>query len=165
MRDQPPEPPESEPEPPEQGTLTPLGPVPLAAAALLGLVLGSLWRPLAERLVDTAPLVSWVQGGVLFFVATVLGATAVLTWREMRDPARRPEPHQAVNRFVLARACALVGALVAGVYAGYAVSWFGPDSELAQQRVWRSLFAAVGGVALLISGKFLERACRVPRAD
>ena len=47
----------------------------------------------------------------------------------------RLEPHQAVNRLVLARACALVGALVAGGYVGYALSWVGVDAELAGQRV------------------------------
>ena len=35
----------------------------------------------------------------------------------------------AVNRLVLARACAYVGALVAGGYLGYAVSWLGVDAR------------------------------------
>ena len=35
-----------------------------------------------------------------------------------------------MNRLVLARACALVGALVAGGYLGYALSWVGVDTEL-----------------------------------
>ena len=39
------------------------------------------------------------------------------------------EPHRAVNRLVLGRAGALVGALVAGGYAGYAVSWIGSDGR------------------------------------
>ena len=42
------------------------------------------------------------------------------TWREVHVRRERLEPHRAVNRLVLARACALVGALVAGGYLGYA---------------------------------------------
>ena len=63
-----------------------------------------------------------------------------------RSPGRRTgrctgatsgsQPHQAVNRLVLAKACALAGALVAGGYLGYALSWVGlTDAELAQQRM------------------------------
>ena len=77
---------------------------------------------------------------------------------------QRLEPHRAVNRLVLARACALVGALVAGGYVGYAVSWVGVDTELADQRVWRSAVAALAGVAIVITSLLLERACRV-RSD
>ena len=47
---------------------------------------------------------------------------------------------------MLARACALVGALVAGGYLGYALSWVGVSAELADQRVVRSLVAALAGV-------------------
>ena len=38
---------------------------------------------------------------------------------------------------MLARACALVGALAAGGYAGYAVTWLGDASELADERLLR----------------------------
>lgn len=161
-----PPPPEEPPEPTDpQGSLRPLGPAPLVVAGLLGLVLGSLWRPLAERTTGLAPTVSWLQGAVLFFVAAVLAGVAVQTWRTVHVHRRRLAPQQVVNRFVLARACALVGALVAGVYAGYALSWVGPEADLARQRVWRSLVASVGGVTLVVTGKLLERACRVPRGD
>jgi high-affinity Fe2+/Pb2+ permease len=70
-----------------------------------------------------------------------------------------------VNRLVLARACALVGALVAGGYAGYALSWVGMDSDLASQRLWRSAVAAVAGVAIVVTSMLLERACRVRSDD
>ena len=55
------------------------------------------------------------------------------------------EPHRAVNRFVLARSCVLVGALVAGGYVGYALTWLGVDTELATQRVWRSVAGGARG--------------------
>ena len=58
-----------------------------------------------------------------------------------------------------------VGALVAGGYVGYAVSWLGVDAELADQRAWRSLVAAIAGVAITIAALLLERACRVRSDD
>ena len=78
---------------------------------------------------------------------------------------QRLEPHRAVNRLVLARACALVGALVAGGYVGYAVSWLGDDAELADQRVLRSAVAGLAGVAIVVTAMLLERACRVRSDD
>ena len=78
----------------------------------------------------------------------------------------RLSPHQAVNRLVLARACAYVGALAAGVYLGYAVSWLGVSStDLAGQRAFRSACAGFAGVLIVVGGLLLERACRVPPED
>ena len=54
---------------------------------------------------------------------------------------------------------------MAGGYAGYAISWLGVPSELASQRAWRSLAAAIAGVAILIAALLLERACRVRNED
>ena len=71
-----------------------------------------------------------------------------------------------MNRLVLARACAYVGALAAGVYFGYAVSWLGvSSSDLAGQRAFRSACAGVAGVLVVVGGLLLERACRVPPED
>ena len=84
-------------------------------------------------------------------MAALLAATAVRTWREVHVRRERLEPQRAVNRLVLARASALVGALVAGAYLGYAISWIGADADLAGQRAWRSVAAAVGGVAMTIA--------------
>jgi integral membrane sensor domain MASE1 len=77
----------------------------------------------------------------------------------------RLEPHQAVNRLVLARAGALVGALVAGGYAGYAISWIGDPAELAGQRILRSVIAVVAGVLIVVGALLLERACRVRKPN
>ena len=97
----------------------------------------------------------------LVLVAAILGATAYVTWRAVHVHHERLEPHQAVNRLVLARACALVGALVAGGYLGYALSWLGSSAELADERMVRSAAAAAGGVATVVTALLLERACRV----
>jgi hypothetical protein len=148
-------------EEPSGGHLRPTSPGTLTVWAVLGLLGGWLLHPLAERVAGTAPIISWTQPLALFLIAAVLGATAWLTWRALHVDRSRLEPHQAVNRLVLARASALVGALVAGGYLGYAVSWLGVDAELASQRAWRAAAAAVGGVAITITAVLLERACRV----
>jgi hypothetical protein len=131
-------------------------------AAVLGLVGGWLLHPVAERLTGSAPVVAWLQGLVLFFVAAVLGGVTWATRRTLDGRAPRLEPRQEVNRLVLARACAVAGALVAGGYGGYAVSWLGDGSEMAGERLATSAFAAAGGVAVVICALLLERACRVP---
>ena len=97
-------------------------------------------------------------------MAAILGATAYGTWRAVHVHREVLEPHRAVNRLVLARACALVGALVAGGYFGYAVSWVGVGPDLAGQQLWRSVAAGLAGVAVVITALLLERACRV-RSD
>jgi NAD/NADP transhydrogenase beta subunit len=152
-RDEPPEP---------EGTLRPLSYAVLTAWAVAGLVLGWLWHPVAERLTGTtAPVISWFQPAALWLVAVVIGITAWQTHRAVQVRRERLEPHQAVNRLVLARAGALVGALVAGGYAGYAVSWIGDPAELAGQRILRCVVAVVAGVLMVVGALLLERACRV----
>jgi len=152
-------------EPPEpEGRLRPTSYAVVAAWAAAGLVLGWLWHPVAERLSGTAPVVSWAQPGALWLVAVAIAITWRQTHRAVQIRRERLEPHQAVNRLVLARASALVGALVAGGYAGYAVSWIGDPAELAGQRIARSLVAVAAGIAIVVCGLLLERACRV-RSD
>lgn len=148
----------------QPGRLRPTSPGALTAWAVIGLVGGWLLHPLAERVRDTAPIVTWAQPLALVLVAAILGATAYVTWRAVHVQHHHLEPHQAVNRLVLARACALVGALVAGGYFGYALSWVGVDTELGDQRMWRSVVAGLAGVAIVITALLLERACRV-RSD
>lgn len=150
---------------PSTGRLQPTSAGALTAWAAIGLVGGWLLRPIAERVTGTAPIITWLQPLALLLVAAILAGTAWFTWRALHVHRTYLEPHRAVNRFVLARACALVGALVAGAYAGYAVAWLGVDSDLGIQRLWRSALAAAFGVAITISAVLLERACRVHQDD
>lgn len=149
---------------PAGGRLRPTSVASLCVWAVLGLVGGWLLHRLSIRLWGSAPLVTWPQPLALVLVAAILGATAYLTWRTVHVHHERLEPHRAVNRLVLARSCALVGALLAGGYAGYAVSWIGMDSDLASQRLWRSVVGAIAGLAIVVTAILLERACRV-RSD
>jgi MFS family permease len=156
--------PDDEQEPPEpEGTLQPLSYAVVAAWAAGGLVLGWLWHPVAERLSGTAPVVSWAQPGALWLIAVAIGITWWQTYRAVQVRHERLEPHRAVNRLVLGRAGALVGALVAGGYAGYALSWVGDPAELAGQRIVRSLVAVAAGIVTVVGALLLERACRVRR--
>lgn len=148
-----------EPQPPR---LEPLGPGPVTLAGVLGLVGGWSLRRVAAAVDWTTPFVTWSQPLALVLVAAALAGTAWLTTRSLADPASRPEPHRMVNRLVLARASILAGALVAGGYAGYALTWLGDSSELAGERGWRSFAAAVAALGVLAAGAWLERACRVP---
>jgi H+/Cl- antiporter ClcA len=163
-RDQLPDPPET-PQPPDPGRLRPTSPASITAWAVVGLVCGWLLHPVAEEVRGTAPVVTWVQPLTLLLVAAILGWTAWVTYRAVQVRRERLLPHQAVNRLVLARACVLVGALVAGGYLGYAVSWLGIDSDLAQQRLVRSLLATAAGVLICVGAVALERACRVRSDD
>src|SRR3954465_13727459 len=110
--------------------MRPTPPATMTAWAGIGLGAGRLLHPLAERVLGTAPLVSWTQPLALLLATAIVGGTAWATWRSVHHDHGRREPRQAVNRLVMARACALVGCLVAGGYLGYAVSWLGVDAEL-----------------------------------
>src|SRR4051794_1685881 len=162
-----PEPPEDKrPTPPEPGRLRPMSPAALSIWAVVGLVGGWAFHRLADRGSGVPPQVPWVQALALLLVAAILGGTAWSTRRTIQQHPGRLSPQQAVNRLVLARACAYVGALAGGVYIGYAVSWLGVDSsELAGQRAFRSACAGVAGILIVVGGVLLERACRVPPKD
>lgn len=152
-------------EPPGPGHVRPTSPAALAVFAVVGLVSGWLLRRLAEAADMRAPVVTWLQVAVVAFVAAVVAGTAYVTWRQLQVRRTWLEPHRAVNRLVMAKSCALVGALVAGGYGGYAVAWLGLEAELAGQRIGRSLLAAAAGIAMTCAALWLERACRVGEDD
>ena len=142
--------------------LRPISAGAITAWAVIGLIGGWILHPLLDRWRGVAPVVTWVQPLVLVLIAAILGGTAWITWRQLHVHRQRLEPHRAVNRLVLARACTLVGALLAGGYLGYAVSWLGYDDDpLAHQRLVRSVLAAVAGILIVVASRFLEHACRV----
>lgn len=139
----------------------------LLGLSLIALVVGWAVRPLAVRAGGAAPTVGWLPVLALILVAAILAGVAWLTYRSLQTVHQRVpriQPHQAVNRLVLAKACALTGAVVAGGYLGYALSWVGlTEAELGQQRLARSLIAGISGVAIVAASVLLERACRVTR--
>ena len=150
---------------PPHGSVRPTTPGLLVGWGLVALVGGWLLRPFTAWRDMTAPVVTWGQVLALFMVAAILGLTAWATWRTLHVHGQRLEPHRAVNRLVLAKACALVGAIAAGGYAGYALSWIGMSAELADQRMLRSGLAAAAGLLTCVMALLLERACRVRSDD
>lgn len=159
-------PPEESPDPSGgPGRLRPTSPAWLTAVAVVGLVGGWLVRPTLVALDGSARAVSWSQPVTLGVVAVIVAVAAWTTWRQLQQRRAWLEPQKAVNRLALARASAYVGALVAGGYAGYAVSWLGLSSELVGEQALRAALAAVAGVAMVIGGLVLERACRVRSDD
>ncbi|MBE7325505.1 DUF3180 domain-containing protein [Nocardioides sp. Y6] len=144
--------------------LEPLPAGPLVAVAVVGAVLGRLLRVVADA-VDTAAPVSWLQVGALAFLAAALGGVAVHTRRQVRSTAVTLDPERMVNRLVLARAATVVGALLAGGYVGYGLSWLDAHPDLVVPRVGVALAAAVASLTVLVGGKWLEWACRVPKRD
>lgn len=134
----------------------------LTGFALTGLVLGWLLRPVSIRVGGAAPTVGWLPVLALFFVALIIGAVAWSTHRTFQTRHERIEPHRAVNRLVLAKSCALAGAMVAGGYFGYALSWLGiAEADLAKERAVQALLAGFAGVLIVTGSLLLERACRV----
>jgi hypothetical protein len=161
-------PPEEDSPPPSSPRLQPTAPGPLVVMALVGLVVGWSVRPLTVWLDRPAPQVGWMPPLALLLVAALIGYTAWTTYRSFhrrhprRDAGLAPiAPHQAVNRLALAKACALIGSLVAGGYLGFCLSWVGLPPETAVPRVVRGLVAAAAGGLLVVASLLLERACRV----
>lgn len=148
--------------------LAPLSQRAVSLAAIIGIACG--W--LAHRVWDhtsssPAPLVSWLQPVSLAVIGGLLLLLAGVTRKQIKE-RHLLEPQRAVNRLVLGRAGALVGALVTGGYLGYAISWLGYSGDpLASQRIWLSLAAAAAGLLVVLGGLLLERACRIdpPEAD
>ena len=152
--------------PPPTGRVRTTSAAAVAGFAVVGLVLGWLLRPVSVAVDGTAPTVSWLPAVTLLFVALIVGWLAWSTFRTVHRRRGHLEPQHAVNRLVLAKACTLGGALVAGAYAGYAISWVGlTEALLARERMLHAALAALAGAALVVGALLLERACRTRRDD
>lgn len=155
------EPESSESESPRRpGAMRPTSGRGLTLATVAGLVGGWASHPILVRVSGHPPLVSWTQALALVLVGAIMSFLAWHTWSAVQVRGERLEPHRAVNRLVLARACALAGALVMAGYVGYAVSWLGDGSQRADQWIVRALVAAFGAGVVTLASLVLERACR-----
>ncbi len=152
------------PEPQEDpGRLRTTGPGPLIGFFSTGMVLGWLLRPVCIWLDRVPPRVGWLPVLALALAALIVAGVALSTHRAVHRRHELLPPHQAVNRLVLAKACALAGALVGGGYLGYALAWVGVRAELGGERILHSVLAACAGGLLTVVALLLERACRVRR--
>lgn len=155
--------PEDTDRPPQEpsGRLRTTRPEVLVVVGLVGLVAGWAVRPLMVAWDAAAPRISVVQVGAVYLVALILLLAARATHKALQRHAAPMRAHEAVNRLVLAKSCALVGALALGGYLGYALTWVGVSAELASQRIVGSLVAALGAALIVTGALLLERACRV----
>lgn len=152
--------------PPPVGTVRPTPPRALAIAAAIGGLAGWLLVVAANALGAVPPQVPWTAPAVVLVIAALVGVLAYGTWQRIQVRRDRIEPQRAVAYLVLGKACALAGAMVAGGYFSFALlfvtRW---EADAPRERVIRAGIAVVGGLAMMITGLWLERACRVPRRD
>lgn len=161
MRDLPPDPEPDEPDEPV-GTLHPVPGWVVAVSLVLGMVAGRLSHPVVEAATGYPPMVTWGQPLALVLVAAIMSWLAWHTWRTVQVRGVRLDLDSSVNRFVLARACAVAGALFAGAWVGYAVGWIGDPSERADQWILRAVVGAAASGVVCGASLILERACRTP---
>lgn len=110
----------------------------------------------------TAPLVLGFLAAVVFSVAVAL-RSRLAGLRAGRPDARSVDPGFAARALGLAKASALVGSLVAGLYAGYGIFLARHlDMDDRRDRAFVCLFAVVAAVLLAAAGLWLERVLRVP---
>lgn len=151
---------------PEQpGTVRPTGHRVLAIAASIGLLGGWSARLVPLRTGRAEPDVSLSAVLLLLLATAILATTAALTRRVVRRERSRLAHHRAVNRLLLGKASAVVGALLLGGYLGYAVAQLGVENPAATTRLWRSALAALSAAAMTAAALFLEHACRIPRHE
>jgi len=148
----------------ERGTIRPTRLSNLLAVAVVGGVCGYAVVPIATEISGTAPRIAWTSVAILVAIALMLSLLAFTTHRTVHKERRRIDSRRAVNLLLLAKAGALVGAFVAGGYLGFILHFVDAlDIPLPRERVIRGVSAAVAGVAIVISGVLLERACRIPK--
>ena len=138
----------------------------LVVAALFGGLAGWLVVVTAGALDLIPPRIPWSAPIGLVVFAALVGALAWSTHQRIQVRRERMEPQRAVALLVLGKASALAGALVAGGYLGFALNFLTRlDAASPRDRVIRSAVAVVAGLALMVGGLLLERACKVPGSD
>lgn len=151
-------------EEPNGGRVRPTSSGLLAAYLATGVLAGWLIRFFCLRWVLTEPKVGWEAVGVVAFLAAAIASVAVQTAR-LRRSGRRLEPHRAVNRLVLGKTCAILGAAAGGVYLGFAIAHIGVGGPAAHNQLLHAALAAIAGFALMGAALRLEHACRVGDDD
>ncbi|PKQ14994.1 MAG: DUF3180 domain-containing protein [Actinobacteria bacterium HGW-Actinobacteria-8] len=137
----------------------------LAAVIVVSAIAGWGGGTLALRGGASPVLVPWTT----LVVGIVLGGVVLAAgWavRQVRLGRRRMDPTRAVRTAVLGQASAYAGALLAGIYGGYALTLM-PDWSHTPRReaAIAAGLAALGGVVMLVAGVIAERWCRIGPDD
>lgn len=137
----------------------------LAATIGISALLGWGVSTLALRGGASPVMVPWTT----LLVGVVLGGVVLAAgWavRQVRLGRRRMDPTRAVRTAVLGQACAYAGALLSGIYVGYALTLL-PDWSHAPRReaAIAAGLAALGGALMLVAGVIAERWCRIGPDD
>ncbi len=152
------------PNPPNAGGVQPTSSRALAIAAVVGAAAGWLVVLAANALGLIPPQVPWTAPAAVAVIALLVGALAYTTWQRIQVRRERIEAQRAVAYLVLGKASALAGAMVAGGYLLFALMFVSRwEADAPRDRVIRAGIAVLAGVAMLLAGLWLERACRVPR--
>lgn len=113
---------------------------------------------------DGVPIrVAWSGPITLLAAAAVLVCIAYVLHQRLQVHRLRIPDRQAVAWLALGKAAAVVGALMAGGYFGFAVRFVADLAiDAPRERVIRSAVAIIGGVAIMLASLRIERACLVP---
>lgn len=138
----------------------------IVSLAGIGLVSGRLIPELILRADGSVPVVSWGPAIALLLGAVVLGVLAWNTWQSLHKKHQRMTSDHGVTMLALAKGGAVVAALLAGAYGGYAIAYLDSfDSPLGQDRVLHAGGATIAGLLMLTAALLLERALRIPGGD
>lgn len=141
-----------------RGPVKRTSPLHVASLVAVGIVLGSLLRPLSVQLDGTVPRVGWTAAVLLVFSAGAVGTMARITWAALRRDKKRMTSDHGVKMLAVAKASIIVGGLFGGFYGGIALSFVRDwDTELGRERVLQGGAAALAGILLLVAGLLLER--------
>ena len=132
---------------------------------MVGALIG--WTIVAVTGRDGVPIrVAWSGPITLLAAAAVLVCLAYVLHLRLQVNRLRIPDRQAVAWLALGKAGAVVGALMAGGYFGFAIR-FVPDvqTDAPRERVIRSAVAIIGGIVIMLASLRVERACLVPPDD
>jgi hypothetical protein len=129
----------------------------VASAIIVNLAAGVLWPRIG---------IPWTVTGVLATAAMAILAAAWPIRQYVKGKRRTVDPLRAATILALAKACALGGAALAGVYLAIALVTAGElHSPLAWSRLWQALAAGLAGAGLAAAGRLAEWFCQLPPED